>query len=459
MGPRPRRVTARPAGQRAVRALASLRGSGADDEEASKLSEPSPAGALRVGFLSVHTSPLEQPGRGDSGGMNVYLRQLSAQLAARSHDVHVFTRAAGNDLPPTVRTDEGYAVHHLPAGPAQLAKEQLTSHLCAFYLGLASHPVVGDLDVVHGHYWMSGWVGRQVARRLGIPLVQSFHTLARVKNAALAPGDAPESALRVTAEDRVVATADAILASTEDERDQLRRRYRASHWRTHVVPPGVDLATFTTEGDRAADRRALGGGRIVLFVGRLQPLKGPDLAVRTLAALRSDDGREPVRLVIAGGTSGSGAGRTDPDSLRALAAQLGVADRVAILAPRPPGELAALYRAADVVLVPSRSESFGLVALEAQACGTPVVAAGVGGLRHVVGEGLGAGGSLVEGHEPDAYAAALRPYLADEDLRRRVGLAGLRRAERFSWSGTTDRILDVYRSVLGEEAAVLSEPA
>ena len=419
---------------------------------------------LRVGLVSVHTSPLEQPGQGDSGGMNVYLRAIAARLAGRGHEVHVFTRATGHDLPPSVRTEDGYAVHHLPAGPAQISKEQLASHLCAFYLALAAHPATATLDIVHGHYWMSGWVGRQLSRRLQLPLVQSFHTLARVKNASLAPGDVAESALRVTAEDRVVATADAVLASTEDERAELRHRYRASPWRVHLVPPGVDLNVFTPSGDRLGDRQALGGGRIVLFVGRLQPLKGPDLAVRALAALRDRtpavDTAEPVRLVIVGGTSGSGDGRTDPARLRALAQQLGIGDSVAVLAPRPPSELAALYRAADAVLVPSRSESFGLVALEAQACGTPVVAARVGGLRHVVGEGGEAGGTLVTGHDPDEYAAALVPYLTDPAQRTQVGAAGRRRAERFSWDRTTDRVVDVYRAVLAsQEDRVLGELA
>lgn len=405
---------------------------------------------LRIGLLSVHTSPLEQPGSGDSGGMNVYLTSLAARLAGRGADVDIFTRASGGDLPPTVRMGTGVAVHHIEAGPPAAPKGDLASHLCAFYLGLAAHPATASLDVVHGHYWMSGWVGRQVSRRLGVPLVQTFHTLAREKNDSLAPGDTPETTLRLAAEDRIVGAADAIIAPTPLEAAMLHERYRARSGKVHVVEPGVDLAVFNTGIDRNAARQALGGGRIILFAGRLQPLKGPDVAIRTLAALDRllpDDGL-PTRLLVVGGASGSGIGTVDPPSLRRLAAEAGVADRVALLAPRIQPQLAALYRAADAVIMPSRSESFGLVALEAQACGTPVVAADVGGLRHVIGDG--GGGVLVKGHAPDAYAAALVPFLCDARVRAAAGEAGRRRAGRFSWDRTATATMDVYREVLRE---------
>jgi len=426
------------------------------------------AGPVRtVGLLSVHTSPLEQPGRGDSGGMNVYLAAVAAQLAARDVRVHVFTRASGADLPPTVETPAGYAVHHLPAGPAWASKEDLASHLCAFYLALAAHPVTPTLDLAHGHYWMSGWVGRQARRRLGLKLVQTFHTLGRAKNDALAPGDAPEPALRLAAEERVVAAADAVVASTASEAAFLRARYGARPDTLAVVEPGVDLDVFDPAAiDRHAARQALGGGRIVLFVGRLQPLKGPDVAVRALAALDPllpDDG-VPTRLVIVGGASGNGLGTVDPPALRRLAADLGVQDRVAFLAARPQLELAALYRAADVVLMPSHSESFGLVALEAQATGTPVVAADVGGLQHVVGQDPadpdgGAGGTRVAGHDPAAYAAAMLPYLVDARVRHAAGEAGRRRALRHGWGRTADGLLGVYADVVAPARLPLAQPS
>ncbi len=400
----------------------------------------------RIGLLSVHTSPLEQPGTGDSGGMNVYLAQVARRLVALGTAVDIFTRASGRDLPPTMRLDDGVAVHHVEAGPPGVRKSDLASHLCAFYIGLAAHPSVRDLELLHGHYWMSGWVGRQASRRLDLPLVQTFHTLARAKNAALAPGDAPEPTLRLVAEDRIVGAADAIIAPTPREASLLRERYPSRPGQVHVVEPGVDLSVFRPSGDRNAARRDLGGGRIVVFAGRLQPLKGPDIAVRTLAALDRlvpHDGI-PTRLVIVGGASGHEG--TDPASLRHLATELGVADRVAVLRPRPQHELAAIYRAADAVIVPSHSESFGLVALEAQACGTPVVAAAVDGLVHVIGDD--GGGVVVEGHDPAAYAAALLPYLCDARARAAAGEAGRRRAGRFTWERTAEASLRVYRRVL-----------
>ena len=400
----------------------------------------------RVGLLSVHTSPLEQPGTGDSGGMNVYLASLARHLGASGIAVDVFTRSAGADLPASVAFAEGVTVHHVSAGPPAATKAELASHLCAFYLGVVGHPAAADLDIVHGHYWMSGWVGRQLRRRHGLPLVQSFHTLARVKNGALAPGDTPEPALRIAAEDRVVADADAVIVPTATERDILRDEYGASSARVHVIAPGVDLNVFSDNVDRHAARQSLGGGRIVLFVGRLQPLKAPDLAIEALAALDDvmpDDG-VPTRLIVVGGPSGPSGNGSHPATLRRLAARHGVEDRVAFLAPRPQEELAALYRAADVVIVPSHSESFGLVALEAQACGTPVVAADVGGLRSIVG----AGGTLVASRSPHDFAAAMTPFLVDARIRAEASAQARRTAQRFGWEATAAATLGVYSGVL-----------
>ena len=400
-----------------------------------------------VALLSVHTSPLTQPGTGDGGGMNVFVAALASQLRARGLGVHVFTRAVGVDLPPTVTLADGVQVHHIEAGPPTLNKEEMASHLCAFYLGVAAHPVLSEVQLLHGHYWMSGWVGRKLRQRHGLPLVQRFHTLAHVKDAGRAGGQASEPMLRIAAERRVVADADAVLAPTACEAEQLRRHYHARRDQLHVIPPGVDLDVFRPDGDRGVTRRDLGGGRLLLFVGRLQPLKGPDVAIRTLAALSSrlpDDG-VPTRLLIVGGPSGDGHGTVDPPALRRLAEDLGVADRVALLAARPHDELAALYRAADVLIMPSRSESFGLVALEAQACGTPVVAADVGGLRDIVDAG---GGTLVAGHDPDDFARAVAPYLASARVRAAASAAASAGAQRFSWRRTAEQTLDVYRSVL-----------
>ena len=400
----------------------------------------------RVAMLSVHTSPLAQPGTGDSGGMNVYLSSVAERMTAAGVEVDIYTRAAGADLPPTVVTSGGVRVHHLQAGPPASRKQDLTNHLCAFAFALRAHPRFRQADVVHGHYWLSGWVARRLARRHALPFVQSFHTLAREKNAALVTGEAAETVLRVTAEERIVSSADAVIAPTVYEGAVLRQAYRAQRSAVHVIPPGVDLDVFGPQGNRHADRQALGGGRLLLYVGRLQPLKAPDVAVRTLAALDEvlpDDGI-PTRLIVCGGASGNGIGKSDVPSLQRLAAELGIADRVAFLSPRPQSELAALYRAADVVLMPSRSESFGLVALEAQACGTPVVATDVGGLRHAVT----GGGTLVSGHDPNEHAAAALPFLVDAGVRAEASAAGLQHARAYGWRRTAQATLDLYAELL-----------
>lgn len=406
----------------------------------------------RVGLIAVHTSPLAQAGTGDAGGLNVYVDRVARGLTRRGVHVDVFTRRPSADVPATVTVHEGLQVHHIDAGPPATRKSELATHLCAFYLGLAAHPAARLAEVLHGHYWMSGWVGARARRRLGTPLVQTFHTLARQKNATLAPGDVPESTLRLAAESRVAVEADAIIAPTPTERAFLRRQMGATQ--VHVVEPGVDLETFNPGAGRSWTRDLLDpaeDARIILFVGRLQPLKGPDTAVRTLAALKAmahpDD--PPVRLVVVGGPSGNGLGAVDPPALLRLARSLGVAADVAFLTPRTHEELAALYVAADVVLMPSHSESFGLVALEAQACGTPVVATDIGGLRHVLGtlDGESAGGTLIAGHDEQAFADAVRRILSDPRVAREMGERGLRRAKRFSWDATVEKSLDVYARV------------
>lgn len=406
----------------------------------------SPPRVRRVAMLSVHTSPLDQPGTGDGGGLNVYVTETGRRLAARGIQVDVYTRATAPDAA-VVEVSEGFTVRHVAAGPqAPVDKAELPSHLCSFLLGLerhvSDHALRDRYDVVHSHYWLSGWVGRRLRDRWGIPLVQSFHTLARVKNASLAPGDAPEPPLRMLAEARIVEDADRIVVPVCGEARMLHRTYGTSGARLSVVRPGVDPDLFRADGRRALPREVSpGDGPVLLFVGRLQPLKAPDVAIRTLAHVRRDI--PEARLLIVGGVSGSGHGASSPAALRALARRLGVEGAVGIAPARPQRALADVYRAADLLLVPSRSESFGLVALEAQACGTPVVAADVGGLRAVV-EG---GGVLVPGHDPQDHAAAAVRLLSDEDRLARVATAGIRHAAAASWDRTVDGLIDVYRDV------------
>lgn len=394
---------------------------------------------MRVAVLSVHTSPLAQPGTGDGGGLNVYVVEVARRMASRGITVDVFTRRTSPDQPDLVAVADGLAVRHVSAGPpAPVDKGELPRHLCDFLASVEQHPAY---DVVHAHYWLSGWVGRRLRDRWDVPLVQSFHTLAKVKNASLAPGDEPEPEGRLLAEGQVIAEADRIVVPVCGEARFLHREYAVSGARLSVVPPGVDLDVFHPGPAPRPDEAPPGDGPLLLFVGRLQPLKGPDVAVRTLAAVR--DTVPDVRLLVVGGTSGNGAGRSDPHELRMLAASLGVGDAVAFGPARPQRALADLYRSADVVLVPSRSESFGLVALEAQACATPVVAADVGGLSAAV-----RGGTLVHGHDPADHAAAVVALLTDPDHHRRATAAGARAARSASCDRTVDGLLDVYREVL-----------
>ena len=402
----------------------------------------------RVAVLSVHTSPLAQPGTGDAGGMNVYVLQTALHLAARGVEVEIFTRATSSADSPTVAVAPGVLVRNVVAGPFEgLDKYDLPTQLCAFTAGVlraeANHDP-GHYDVVHSHYWLSGQVGWLARDRWAVPLVHTAHTLAAVKNAALADGDAPEPPLRSVGEQQVVDEADRLIVNTEDEAHQLVSLHHADRSRIDVVHPGVDLKTFTP-GDRATARARLGlpqGERIVAFVGRIQPLKAPDVLLRAVALL--PPGAPAVRVVIAGGASGSGLAA--PDSLIRLAGELGIADRVIFLPPQPREELVNVYRAADLVAVPSYSESFGLVAVEAQACGTPVVAAAVGGLPVAVADGRS--GSLVDGHDPQRWADAIAALLsADADA---LSRGAVEHARQFSWDHTVDGLLDSYGRAMAD---------
>lgn len=403
----------------------------------------------RVAMISLHTSPLDQPGTGDAGGMNVYVTELARRLAQQGIEVDIFTRATSSALPPVVAPYDGVSVRHIHAGPYEgLTKAELPGQLCVFAREVlraeAAHPV-GYYGALHSHYWLSGQVGALARDRWGVPLVHTMHTMAKVKNAALAAGDIPEPAARVIGEEQVVDATDMLIANTDVEASQLVDLYDADPARVEVAPPGVDLAVFRPR-DRRTARRALGlpeDAAVLLFAGRIQPLKAPDVLLRAVAVLLAEHPGLRRRLVVpvVGGPSGSGLDR--PTSLASLAAELGVDDIVRFVPPVTQAELAGWYAAATVVAVPSHSESFGLVAAEAQACATPVVAAAVGGLTTVVRDGRS--GLLVDGHDPRAWAAALCPVLVDERLRDRLADGALRHAREFSWETTAARTLAVYR--------------
>ncbi|MDP9330026.1 MAG: D-inositol-3-phosphate glycosyltransferase [Actinomycetota bacterium] len=404
----------------------------------------------RVAVLSVHTSPIDQPGTGDSGGMNVYIRAVTERLAKEGVEVDLFTRCRGGADHEVREIAPGIRVVSVKAGPCNPVPKAVVPRFLPEFLGGVLRIAREDgngYDIVHSHYWLSGWVGRAMAANLGVPLVASFHTLGKVKNYSLAQGEAPEPPARLAGEERVIADADRILAPTPIEAGQLVGLYRADPKDIRLVPPGVDHTIFVP-GDRAISRERLhlSGLRLALYVGRLQSHKAPDVAVRTLAeAVARDEVAKDLVLAIVGGPSGSDHG-AEVARIMTLAGALGVSERVMLFPPQPQSKLTDFYAAADVVLVPSRSESFGLVALEAQACGTPVVAASVGGLRYVVEDGRS--GFLVEGHDPADHAERLLQILRDDDLATRLGKEAARQALRFTWDATTNGLLDVYSELL-----------
>lgn len=426
----------------------------------------------RVATVSVHTSPLDQPGTGDAGGLNVYVVEVAKRLAARGVEVDIFTRATSRALPPVVELAPGVLVRNVVAGPfEELDKAELPRHLCGFTSGVlraeAAHEP-GHYDLLHTHYWLSGQAGWAAKERWGVPLVHSMHTMAKVKNAALADDDKPEPAERVLGEEQVVASADHLVANTAKEAGELVGLYGADPARVATVSPGVDLSLFRPESPLIARgagllphrtgpaRRRLGLPRdayVLLFVGRIQPLKAPDVLLRAVARMLADDPALRSRLVVAvvGGPSGSGLCR--PAGLQLLAAELGISDVMRFEPPSPQHELADWYRAADVTVVPSHSESFGLVAVESQACGTPVVASRVGGLCTAVADGES--GVLIPGHDPADYAAVLRRLHAEPGLHARLARGAVRHARDFGWDATVDRLLEVYTGAMPAPAAAV----
>lgn len=410
----------------------------------------------RVALLSVHTSPLDQPGVGDAGGLNVYVLQTAKQLAKAGIEVDIFTRATSSAYGMATPVVDGVTVHHLDAGPLQqLPKEDLPAQLCALTAGVLraeTQRPAGWYDLIHSHYWLSGHVGWLAAERWRVPLVHTMHTMARVKNNDLAGLESPEPTTRVIGEQQIVNIASRLVANTDEEARQLTAFYGADPEKISIVNPGVDLDTFYP-GSKSAARNALGlspDDQVLAFVGRIQPLKAPDVLIAAAAHMRQTAARpQSLKVIICGGESGSAG--TGPIELAKLATELGVGENVVFMPPRQAADLALLYRAADMVVVPSYSESFGLVALEAQACGTPVVAAAVGGLHTAVVDGVT--GQLVSGHDPQVWAEILTALLNDEPRRMALGEAAVGHAMRFSWQHTTTQLMAAYHATLNANIA------
>ena len=440
---------------------------------------------MNVAMISMHTSPIEQPGLGDAGGMNVYILNTALQLARRGITVDVYTHATRPSQGDIVEVEDGFRVINIVAGPYEgLSKDELSTQLAAFAGGMIQFARENGLhyDLIHSHYWLSGQVGWLLRDLWQVPLVHTAHTLAAVKNAHRSSEDAQEAEARRICEQQLVDNADLLVVNTEDEARELAYHYDARPETIRTVKPGADTQLFTPGTNRNTERsrrelayhydarpetirtvkpgadtqlftpgtnrntersrRELGiplNAKVVVFVGRLQRFKGPEVLLRATAELFQRDPYRNLRVVICGGASGNGSSVED---YRQLARELGIQHRVRFIPPRPPAELVAVYQAADIVAVPSYNESFGLVAVEAQASGTPVVAARVGGLPIAVRDGET--GVLVRGHEPAAWADALGQLLDDDDLRIGMGETAVAHAATFSWAASAEQLEDVY---------------
>ncbi|HHC07695.1 MAG TPA: glycosyltransferase family 1 protein [Actinobacteria bacterium] len=401
----------------------------------------------RVAYVSLHTSPLALPGTGDAGGMNVYLDELASAMRRRGIEAVVYTRRSDPSAPREVEAPGGYRVVHLDAGPPRtLPVRELVPHVPAFAEELVDALRGGSRpDLLHSHYWLSGWAAAAAKRALGLPLANSFHTLGKVKEANRHPAEPPESLLRIMTEAEVIEASDCIVTATPYEFDDLLTHYGASPERLCISPPGVDHRVFTP-GDPCGARRRLGfdTAPLLLFVGRLQRHKGPDVAAAAHA--RVAETIPDARLVFVGGPSGADGDETVVALEKQIAAS-GTKHLVTFHPPVPHVQLPDWYRAADVLLMPSRSESFGLVAAEAQACGLPVVASRVGGIPHVVRDAES--GILVDDHDVDDFAAACVAILENPAFRAELSAGAVRFASGFTWRRTVDRLLELYRGIVG----------
>jgi D-inositol-3-phosphate glycosyltransferase len=404
-----------------------------------------------IATLMVHTSPLDQPGIGDAGGMNIYVLESAQRMAAMGVRVDIFTRRTDSAQPDIVEISPGVRVRHFDCGHGTLTKEQLPIHISGLSQEFSRIMRTENYDVIHSHYWLSGKVAMPAAKELGIPLVHTMHTMARVKNLNLAEGETPEPMIRVQGETQVVAAANALIANTDAEGASLVSLYDACPDTVHVVSPGVDLYTFTPGESRSVSRDQIGQPQdalVVSFVGRIQPHKGPEVLIRATSELVKHTPllRHKLIVNIVGGASG--ANTEEVDRLKELTTWLAIDDVVRFTPPVPREELPQWYRAADLVIVPSYSESFGLVALEAQACGTPVVATAVGGLRTAVADGIS--GVLVDGHDPKAWSSVISRLLQEPQRRVLLSMGAVEHASHFGWDVTARGTLDVYDLVISD---------
>lgn len=406
----------------------------------------------QIALLSVHTSPLDQPGVGDAGGLNVYVVETAKRLAQQNIGVDIFTRRTSSSVKNESVLFDGVKVKQITAGPFEgLTKQSLPSQLCALSAGVLREEALqkeGYYQLIHSHYWLSGQVGWVASERWNVPLVHSMHTMAKVKNSSLAIDDSPEPTEREIGEQQVVDAANQLVANTESEAQDLIHLYGADTNNVSVVNPGVDLDLFSP-GDQLIARKELGipqDAIVFTFVGRVQPLKAPDVLIKAAHQFINDHPnlRNRVRVVICGGLSGSGLNR--PESLVSLVKELDLLENVIFLAPSSREKLTLVYRASTLVAVPSYSESFGLVAMEAQACGVPVIATNVGGLKTTVADNES--GLLVNGHDPRTWAQVLAQLSLDDAELKKLQIGARQHALNFSWDKTVSGLINVYEKAL-----------
>ena len=410
----------------------------------------------RIATLMVHTSPLDQAGTGDAGGMNIYVVEAAQNMAAQGVQVDIFTRRNNADIADIVEFAPGVRVIQLNVGPVSgVTKEQLPNLIPELSAAFREALSKEKYDVIHSHYWISGKVAMPVAKEFNIPLVHTMHTMARVKNLNLAEGETPEPMIRVQGETQIVAAADALVANTDAEAASLVTLYEACPDDVLVVSPGVNLKVFTPDPGRAASREIVGqdpSAHIISFVGRIQPHKGPEVLIRAIAELVSHSQHLRTKLIVNIIGGASGANQSEVERLKELTSWLNIDDVVHFAPPVPREELPNWYRASDLVCVPSYSESFGLVALEAQACGTPVVATAVGGLRTAVADGIS--GVLVDGHNPRAWSSVLARLLQEPQRRVLLSMGAVEHASHFGWDATSRGTLDIYDRVISARLGV-----
>jgi D-inositol-3-phosphate glycosyltransferase len=394
----------------------------------------------------MHTSPTASLGQNGNGGLNVYVREVCTAFSERGIATDIFTRRQSPEDPAIESLAPLSRVIYLPAGRS-LDKYSLYNEVPAFAAGIRSFAESEQIqyDLLYSHYWLSGEVACLLRPQTGAGWAHIAHTLGLVKNRTLASGARAEPALRIRVEGEVAQQADLLIASTADEADDLVGSYKADPAHVYVVAPGIDLNTFQPL-DRAEARRKIGYGRgpLLLFVGRLERLKGVDIAIKALALLR-DRAHEDLRLIVLGEDVRDGE-ESEKERLKSVASSLGVRDRVDFLGSVVHHELPHFYAAADALVMPSYSESFGLVALEAQACGRPVVASGVSGLRSVVRDEVS--GYLIDDHDPAIYAERIGRLLADPELAQQMGRRGRLLAQRFSWTRTADRLEELFETLI-----------